>query len=144
MDEEKLTYEHGVGGGICRVEVFPDVSDQCHDHHWVDSEDVPDPAIQNPVLQNKPANITSAELTQETTRTEGFPGTSPNGHLSKEDAERSGGGGAAIHPPQLQDQGEVDERGNGRPGGVESQAVVDLHQHSSHHQQSGDQKMAAC
>lgn len=34
--------------------MFVEVSHQGHDHHWVDSQDVPHPAVQNPVLQDEP------------------------------------------------------------------------------------------
>lgn len=50
------THEHGVGGGVVWVEVLPDVSHQGHDHDRVDGQDVAHPAVQHPVLKDKPAD----------------------------------------------------------------------------------------
>lgn len=50
----------------------------------------------------------------------------PSHHLSKEDAQRGCSSCALVHTPQVKHQGEVNEGGDGRPGGVESQTVLDL------------------
>lgn len=84
---------------------------------------------------NLQASTNSAEQTYEATKTAHIPATSPNGHLPKEDAQSRCGRCAALHPPQVQNQGEVDERGDEGPRGVQSQTVVDL----PPTQQSGDQ-----
>lgn len=50
----KLTHEHSVRRGISHTEVFIDVPHQSHDHHGVHCDDVTDPAVQHPVLQDEP------------------------------------------------------------------------------------------
>lgn len=87
-----LTHEHRVCRGISWFVVFPDVSNQCHDHHGVDSKDVSNPTIQNPVLQDKPTgtckNIYSAEQIYESicqNRITNIFEILPYSHLSKED-----------------------------------------------------------
>lgn len=50
----------------------------------------------------------------------------PSRHFCKQDAEGGRGCCALVHAPHVQNQGEVDQGGDGRPGGVESQTVLDL------------------
>lgn len=50
----------------------------------------------------------------------------PSHHFCKQDAQGSCCCCAAVHAPQLENHWEVDQRGDGRPCGVESQTVLDL------------------
>lgn len=50
----------------------------------------------------------------------------PSHHLSKQDAQRSRCCCAPGHTPQVENQWEVDQRGDGGPRGVESQTILDL------------------
>lgn len=51
----------------------------------------------------------------------------PSHHLSKQDAQRSCSCCAPVHTPQVENEREVDQGGDGCPCGVESQTILDLY-----------------
>lgn len=66
---------------------------------------------------------------------------SPGHDLSTQDAERGSGCSAPGHAPQLENQWEVDEGGDGGPGGVESQTVLDLERRQRSHHSEEDSSL---
>lgn len=85
---------------------------------------------------------TVLKKTYETTRRAYILPISPNGHLPKEDAQSRCGRRAAVHPPQVQNQGQIDERGDDCPCGVQSQTIVGLPStHQSSEWERGRQKL---
>lgn len=72
-----LTDKHWIWGGIRRVKMFEDVSNQSHDHHGVHGEDVTHPAVQHPVLKQEPAHRDKPQPTRPCSHVHGWCYSNP-------------------------------------------------------------------